>query len=223
VSFGRHFIANPDLVQLGTSLLAGLLGERLLTTVPPRLDKIFFCNSGTEANEAAIKFTRAATGRSKIVYCDHAFHGLTMGSLSLNGDAIFRDGFGPLLPDCERVPFDDLGALEQALSKRDVAAFIVEPIQGKGVNVPSDGYLPGARALCDKYGTLLVADEVQTGFGRTGKLWAIEHWGVEPDLLLMAKALSGGFVPVGAVALTRKVFNKVGGEKAAYALWGRDF
>ncbi len=199
----------PDLVQLDTSLLAGLLGEKLLGMVPPRLDKVFFSNSGTEAVEAAIKFSRAATGRARIVCCDHAFHGLTMGALSLNGDEIFREGFGPLLPGCESVPFNDLAALEAALSTRDVAAFIFEPIQGKGVYIPSNDFLAGARKLCDKYGTLLVADEIQTGLGRTGKLWAVEHWGVEPDMLLTAKALSGGFVPVGAVVLSRAIFDKV--------------
>ncbi len=199
----------PNLVQMDVSLLSGLLAERILTTTPDNLNKMFFCNSGTESVEAAIKFARYTTRRKKIVFCEHSFHGLTLGSLSLNGEQIFREGFGPLLPGCESVPFNDLTALEKALSNKDVAAFIVEPVQGKGVNVPGDNYLPEVQKLCKKYGTLFVADEVQTGLGRTGKFWAIEHWGVEPDMICMAKALSGGFIPVGAVAMTEKIMDTV--------------
>lgn len=199
----------PDLVQMDVSILAGVLAEKLVRRTPDTLTRLFFCNSGAEAVEAAIKFARYTTGRSRILYCEHAFHGLTMGALSLNGEEIFRQGFGPLLPDCEPVPFNDLEALEQALRSRETAAFIVEPIQGKGVNLPTDDYLAEAARLCRKYGALFVADEIQTGLGRTGKLWAIEHWGVEPDMLLMAKALSGGFVPVGAVAMTGKIMDRV--------------
>lgn len=198
----------PNLVQLDVSVLAGLLAERLL----PRLagmDNLFCCNSGAEAVEAAIKFARAATGRSGILYCEHGFHGLTYGSLSLNGDRIFREGFGPLLPECRAVPFNDLEALERELRKGDLAAFIVEPIQGKGVNLPSDEYLRGAAALCRQHGTLFVADEIQTGVGRTGRFLAIDHWGVEPDMVLLAKALSGGFIPIGVVATKRWIFEKV--------------
>ncbi len=199
----------PNLVQMDVSLLSGLLAERILATTPDNLSKMFFCNSGTESVEAAIKFARYTTKREKIVFCEHSFHGLTLGSLSLNGEQIFREGFGPLLPGCESVPFNDLSALEKALSQKDVAAFIVEPVQGKGVNVPDNNYLPEVQKLCKKYGTLFVADEVQTGLGRTGKFWAIEHWGVEPDMICMAKALSGGFIPVGAVAMTQKIMDTV--------------
>lgn len=198
----------PNLVQMDVSVLAGILAERLLNHAP-YMEKAFFANSGTEAVEAAIKFARSATGRTGIVHCDHAFHGLTYGPLSLNGDKIFRDGFGPLLPDCTMVPFNDLAALERALASKQVAAFIVEPIQGKGVNMPDDGYLPAALALCRKYGTLFVADEIQTGMGRTGKFLAVEHWGVEPDMVTLAKPLSGGYVPVGAVLARRWIFEKV--------------
>jgi ornithine--oxo-acid transaminase len=199
----------PDMVQMDVSLLSGLLAEELLKRCPANLTKMFFCNSGAEANEAAIKFARYTTKREKIVYCEHGFHGLTLGALSLNGEEVFREGFGPLLPGCVAVPFNDLAALENALRHKDVAAFIVEPIQGKGVNIPSDNYLPEAAKLCQKYGTLLVADEVQTGLGRTGKFWAVDHWGVQPDMILMAKALSGGFIPVGAVAMTARVMDAV--------------
>ena len=200
----------PNLAQMDVSLLAGLLGEQLLDTMPgDGLEKVFFANSGTEAVEAALKMARYATRREKIVFCDHGFHGLTYGALSLNGDDTFREGFGPLLPGCERVDFNDLSALERALSARDVAAFIVEPIQGKGVNMPNDGYLRQARQLCEAHGALFIADEIQTGLGRTGKMWAVEHWGVEPDMLLSAKALSGGQVPVGAVMSKKWIFDAV--------------
>jgi len=199
----------PNLVQMDVSLLSGLLAKDILTTCPDNLEKMFFCNSGTEAVEAALKFARYTTKRPRIVHCEHAFHGLTMGSLSLNGEEIFREGFGPLLPNCAAVPFNDLEALERELSTKDVAAFIVEPVQGKGVNVPDDNYLPEVERLCKKYGTLFIADEIQTGIGRTGKFWAIDHWGVKPDMILMAKALSGGFVPVGGVAMTTKIMDTV--------------
>ena len=199
----------PNLVQLDVSILSGLLAKEILKTTPNNIDKMFFCNSGTEAVEAAIKFARYSTKREKIVFCEHGYHGLTMGALSLNGEEIFREGFGPLLPGCSPIPFNDLEALEKALSNKDVAAFIVEPIQGKGVNVPDDNYLPEVERLCKKYGTLFVADEVQTGLGRTGKFWAIDHWNVKPDMICMAKALSGGFVPVGAVAMTHKIMDSV--------------
>ena len=123
----------PNLVQLDVSVLSGLLAQELLKTTPDNISKMFFCNSGTEAVEAAIKFARFTTKREKIVYCEHGYHGLTMGALSLNGEEIFREGFGPLIPGCSAVPFNDLAALERALSNKDVAAFIVEPIQGKGL------------------------------------------------------------------------------------------
>lgn len=198
----------PNLVQMDVSALAGILAERLLRRVP-FLDKVFFANSGAECVEAAIKFARSATGRPAIVYCSHAFHGLSYGALSLIGDRIFRDGFGPLLPECIEIEFNDLDALERALASRQVAAFIVEPIQGKGVNLPGDGYLRGAIELCRKHGTLFIADEIQTGLGRTGRFLAVEHWGIEPDMVLLAKSLSGGHVPVGAVLTRKWIFDKV--------------
>jgi len=198
----------PNLVQMDVSTLAGILAERLLALVP-HLDKVFFANSGAESVEAAIKFARSATGRPGIAYCSHAFHGLTYGALSLNDDEMFRKGFEPLLPDCVRIPFNDLVALEQALSSRRMAAFIVEPIQGKGVILPDEGYLKGAEHLCRRYDTLFITDEIQTGIGRTGKFLAGEHWGIEPDMVLLAKALSGGHVPVGAVLMRKRIYDKV--------------
>jgi ornithine--oxo-acid transaminase len=198
----------PNLVQLDVSTLAGVLAERLLKYAP-YLDKVFFANSGAETVEAAIKFARCATGRPGVVYCAHAFHGLSYGALSLTDDANFRGGFEPLLPGCTAVPFNDLAALERVLSSREVAAFIVEPIQGKGVNIPTEEFLPGAAALCKKYGTLFIADEIQTGMGRTGRFLAVEHWNVEPDMVLLAKALSGGHVPVGALLTRKYIFDKI--------------
>jgi ornithine--oxo-acid transaminase len=198
----------PNLVQMDVSTLAGVLAQRLLKRVP-YLEKAFFSNSGAEAVEAAIKFARAATGRTGIVFCDHAFHGLSYGALSLNGDAVFRTGFEPLLPDCIKIPFNDVAALEQALASKQIAAFIVEPIQGKGVHVPDDGYLRAAAELCRKHGAMFIVDEIQTGLGRTGRFLAIEHWGVEPDMVMLAKSLSGGHVPVGAVLTRKWVFEKV--------------
>jgi ornithine--oxo-acid transaminase len=198
----------PNLVQMDVSTLAGILAERLLARVP-HLDKVFFANSGAESVEAAIKFARAATRRPGIVYCEHAFHGLSCGALTLNGDDTFREDFGPLLPDCVRIPFNNLFALEKVLRPRRMAAFIVEPIQGKGVNVPDENYLKGAADLCRRYGTLFIVDEIQTGLGRTGRFLAIEHWDVEPDMVLLAKSLSGGHVPIGAVLMRKHHFEKV--------------
>jgi ornithine--oxo-acid transaminase len=198
----------PNLVQMDVPALAGVLAERLLAKAP-YFDKVFFANSGTETVEAAIKFARAATKRSKILSCEHAFHGLTFGSLSLNGDEIFKKGFEPLLGDCAAVPFNDLTALETALRRRDVAAFIVEPIQGKGVHLPAPDYLQSAADLCRQYGTLFIADEIQCGLGRTGRFFAVEHWGVQPDMILLAKALSGGHVPVGALLTRKDIFDRL--------------
>ena len=199
----------PGKVQLGVSPLPGLLASALLERTPSSLGRVLFTNSGTEATEAALKLGRAATGRTKVVSCEHGFHGLTLGSLSAAGDAAFRERFGPLLPGFSRVPFDDLPALEAALRGEDVALFIVEPVQGHGPYFPSDGYLQGAQELCRRYGTLFCVDEVQTGFGRTGWMFALEHWGLEPDLLAVAKSLSGGYVPVGALLMSTAVYDAV--------------
>jgi ornithine--oxo-acid transaminase len=198
----------PNLVQLDVSVLAGILAERLLAQVP-YLEKVFFANSGAEAVEAAIKFSRAATGRQGIIACEHGYHGLTYGALSVTRDPVYRTGFEPFLPDCIAIPFNDLAALERALSARNFATFIVEPIQGKGVNMPGPDYLRAAADLCRRHGTLFVADEIQTGLGRTGRFLAVEHWNVEPDMVLLSKSLSGGHVPVSAVLTRKWVFDKV--------------
>ncbi|MFL5031549.1 MAG: aspartate aminotransferase family protein [Xanthobacteraceae bacterium] len=198
----------PNLVHMDASPLAGVLAERLLKLVP-YLDKVYFCNSGTEAVETALKFARCATGRAGVAYCSHAFHGLTYGALSIIGDETFRTGFAPFLTDCVEVPFNDIAALERALATRQIAGFIVEPIQGKGVHVADVPYLKGAQELCRKYGSVFIADEIQTGLGRTGRFLAVEHSGVEPDVVLLSKSLSGGCVPIGAVLTRKWIFDKV--------------
>jgi len=198
-----------NLPQLGVTLLSGVLAEQLLGRAPKSVAAMIPANTGTEAVEAAIKVARAATGRPRVLYAEHAFHGLTLGSLSLNGNAEFRDGFGPLLAGCDPVGFGDLDALEQELAHGDVAAFVVEPVQGKGVNLPPAGYLAGAQRLCRGAGTLFVCDEVQTGVGRTGRFLALEHSELEPDMICLAKALSGGLVPIGAVLVSRRAFERV--------------
>ncbi len=197
----------PGWPQLGVTSLAGALGRELVARAPAPLDAVLFTNSGTESVEAAIKLARAAQGRPRILYCDRGFHGLSLGALSVNGNQEFRERFGPFLPDCDPVPFGDLSALERELKQGDVAAFIVEPIQGKGVFIPSEDYLPGAQSLCHRAGALLIVDEVQTGLGRTGRFFALEHWGVKPDMVTIAKALSGGYVPAGALLASRHVFD----------------
>jgi ornithine--oxo-acid transaminase len=199
----------PNLVAMGVASLSGLLARELIQLAPGQLDMVFFTNSGTEGVETAIKYARAATGKSRIIHCKRSFHGLSLGSLSVNGNDEFKEGFGPMLEPVTAVPFNDLAALERELARGDVAGFIVEPIQGKGVFVPSDGYLPEAAALCRKHKAIFIADEVQTGLGRTGKMFACEHWGVEPDILIVAKALSGGYMPVGAVLSKRWIHEKV--------------
>ena len=207
---GELLAANTaNLPQLGVTLLNGVLAEQLLARAPGSVAAMVPANSGTEAVEAAMKIARAATGRPRLLSADHAFHGLTLGSLSLNGNEEFRAGFGPLLPGCDQVPLGDLDALERELARGDVAALLFEPVQGKGVNLPPDGYLAGAQQLCRQAGTLFVCDEVQTGLGRTGRFLALEHWGLEPDMICLSKALSGGFVPIGAVLVSRAAFNKV--------------
>ncbi|HEX7993168.1 MAG TPA: aspartate aminotransferase family protein [Streptosporangiaceae bacterium] len=196
-----------SMVQFDCALLPGLLAEQLLAKAPG-LERVYFCNSGTEAVEAALKFARYATGRPRILYGDHAFHGLTTGALSVNGAEEFRKGFDPLLTDtC--VPFGDLDALEAELRKGGVAALIVEPIQGKGVAIAPSGYLAGASKLLRENGAVLICDEVQTGMGRTGKFFAYQHDGVDPDIVTVAKTLSGGFVPVGATMAKGWIFDKV--------------
>jgi ornithine--oxo-acid transaminase len=200
-----------DGVQIHYSPLSGMLAEELTKRLPGELDAVFFASTGAEAVDSAMKFARAATGRPRLLSCDSAFHGVTLGPLSMVGDDFFKEGFGPLLPGCARVPFGNLDRLEQELRGKDVAAFFVEPIQGREVTLPPAGYLRAAQELCRRYGTLFVADEIQTGLGRTGKWFALEHWDLEPDFVLVGKALSGGYMPVAAMITTRATFQRAVG------------
>jgi acetylornithine/succinyldiaminopimelate/putrescine aminotransferase len=172
------------------------------------MERVFFCNSGTEAVESALKFARHSTGKGRIIYAVHGFHGLTAGSLSVNGADEFRRGFGPMLPGA-MVPLGDLTALSAELKRGDVAAMIIEPVQGHGVQMAPPGFLAQAAALLHAHGALLICDEVQAGFGRTGKFFSYQHEDVTPDIITVAKALSGGYVPVGAMLTTDKIFSSV--------------
>src|ERR1700733_979346 len=196
-----------DWTQFDCSPLPGLLAERLLAKAPG-LERGFFCNRRTEAVGAALQVATDAHGHGRGLYCDHAFHGLTTGSLSVNGSAEFRRGFDPLLPDAP-IPLGDLDALAAELRRGDVAALLIEPIQGKGVHMPPDGFLTAAADLLHSHGALLICDEVQSGFGRTGRFFAYQHEEVVPDIVTVAKALSGGFVPVGAMLAKGWIFEKV--------------
>lgn len=190
--------------------LAGQLAEELCTRSGDQLRKAFFCSSGSEGVETVIKFSRAHTGRSGLLYAKGAFHGLTCGALSLMGDPFWREGFGPLLPGAEEISFGDLPALEKKLATRHCAALILEPVQAEaGIQIPTREYLAAAQALCRKHRTLFVLDEVQTGLGRTGKFLAAHHFGVQPDMVVLAKALSGGLVPSAAVLMTDAVYGSV--------------
>jgi ornithine--oxo-acid transaminase len=202
-------LERPGSVQLGVDALPALLAEELLRRVPARLERALFTSSGAEAVEAALKLGRAATGRPRVLSAEHGFHGLTLGALSANANPEFSGRFGPLLPGFDHVAWNDLEALERELAREDVALFIVEPVQGKGVNLPGAGYLEGAQELCRRYGTLFCVDEVQTGLGRTGRMLALEHWSLEPDLVTLAKSLSGGYVPVGALLMSAQVYDGV--------------
>jgi ornithine--oxo-acid transaminase len=200
-----------DGVQIQYSPLAGMLAEAITARLPRSLDAVFFGSTGAEMVDSAMKFARAATGRKEIVSTIGGYHGVTYGPLSIVGEDFFKEGFGPLLPGCRRVPHGDLDALEKVLKRRRAAAFIVEPIQGVGVNPPPPGYLEGVQELCRRYGTLFVLDEVQTGLARTGRWFALEHWNLEPDIVTLAKALSGGFMPTGAMITRREIFQKAVG------------
>lgn len=203
----------PAMLQSHVPELAGELGAELCTRAGASLTKAFFASSGSEGVEAAIKFARATTGRNGLVAAKDAFHGLTCGALSLMEGSFWSEGFGPLLSDTYQVPFNDLEALEAVLKTKKIAAFLVEPIQAEaGICVPENNYLLQAQKLCQRYGTLFVLDEVQTGMFRTGPFLAFQHWNLAPDMVILAKALSGGLIPVGAVLMTDEVYDAVYGS-----------
>ena len=202
--------SGPTMLQSHVPALAGQLAERLCRLAGGALKKVYFGSSGSEGVEAAIKFARATTGRPRIVYANNSFHGLTAGALSLMSDAFWREGFGPLLQDTTGVPFGDIAALEKALASRGCAAFIVEPVQAEaGIRMPPKAYLQAAEQLCRAHGTLYVLDEVQTGMYRTGTFLASHQYEVLPDMVVLAKALSGGLMPVSAVLMTDKIYRSV--------------
>jgi len=200
---------DPWKTSMSVTGMPGLLAEKLIEK-NPHLDKVFFTNSGTEGVETALKFARASTGRETIIYCDKAFHGLTYGSLSVNGSDQFKDGFQSLLPGPVKIPLNDVSELRNAFAAHNVAGVIVEPIQGKGVYPANESYLLEIQKLCRENGSVFICDEIQTGMGRTGKLFAYQHVdGLEPDMVLISKSLSGGMVPVGAVVMREKIYKKV--------------
>jgi ornithine--oxo-acid transaminase len=202
--------SGPVMLQSNVAELAGELAARLCKLAGGGLTKVFFASSGSEGVETAIKFARAHTGRVALLSCDGAFHGLTCGALSLMNGDYWRKGFGPLLPDTAFVPFGNLPALEKELSSKRYAAFFIEPIQAEGgIRVPDQNYLKQVQELCRRYGTLLVADEVQTGMFRTGRFLASHHFGITPDIVVLAKALSGGLVPVSAVLMSDEIHGSV--------------
>lgn len=200
----------PAMLQSHVPELAGELAAELCRLSGGQLEKVYFCSSGSEGVETVIKFARLFTKRTGLLYCTGAFHGLTCGALSLMADSTWAQGFAPLLPGVESVPFANLAELEIKLATKKIAAFVVEPIQSEaGVRVPPDDYLRAAQTLCRKYGTLFVLDEVQTGLYRTGPFLAAHHWDLDPDMVVLAKALSGGLVPSGAVLMSDEIYESV--------------
>jgi ornithine--oxo-acid transaminase len=200
----------PAMLQSHVSDLAGELAERLCNLAGGRLTKAFFASSGSEGIETVIKFARAHTRRTGILYAAGGFHGLTCSALSLMSNPFWKGGFGPFLPNTEAVSFGNTDMLEQKLATKSFAAFVLEPIQAEsGVLVPPPAYLPKAQALCRRYGTLLVLDEVQTGLYRTGGFLAAHHFKVQPDMIVLAKALSGGLVPCSAVLMSDAIYHSV--------------
>ena len=198
------------MVQSHAPDLAGELAFALCAHAGGGLRKVFFCSSGSEGIEAVIKFARAHTGRAGLLYASGAFHGLTCGALSLMGDGVWKNGFTPLLPGTAEVAFGDLIGLEEKLRARTIAALVLEPIQSEaGIRMPDAAYLGTAQALCHEYGTLLVLDEVQTGLCRTGSFLAAHRYGVQPDMVVLAKALSGGLIPSAAVLMTDAIYGSV--------------
>jgi ornithine--oxo-acid transaminase len=200
----------PAMLQSHVPDLAGELARRLCALAGGKVRKVFFACSGSEGIESAIKFSRAATRRNGLLYAAGAFHGLTCGALSLMGSNFWRGKFGPMLTGTAEIPFNDISALRKQLSTRQFAAFIVEPLQSEaGVHLPDRDYLADAQKLCAKYGTLFVLDEVQTGMFRTGRFLAAHHFGAQPDMIVMAKALSGGLIPCSALLMSDAVYEAV--------------
>lgn len=203
----------PGFCPSAINPFAAALAEELVSLSPAGLEIVFFTNSGTESTEASLKLARASTGRAGLLHCSGSFHGKTLGALSVTAKPELQRLFGPLIPEARAVPYGDIEALETELRTRRYAALIVEPVQGEaGVYVPPMGYLRQAQELCRQNGTLLVVDEVQTGFGRTGALFACEHDDVQPDVMTLAKSLGGGMLPIGAMLARRDVWERAYGS-----------
>ena len=198
-----------NLSQTDTPKYAALLAKELIKLSPEKISKVFFCNSGSEAVETAIKFAVASSGKGEIIYSRDAFHGLTLGSLSVNGIDYFTEKFQKFIKKNTMVPFGEIKVLDEVLRKKEAAAFIIEPIQGYGINTSESNYFTEAQRLCKKYNTLFILDEVMTGLGRTGKFFALEHYSLEPDMIIVSKTLSGGFIPVGAVLMSDDIYKSV--------------
>lgn len=198
----------PNLIQASLNPAAAALAHNLAQVTPGELSRMFFSNSGAEAVEGALKLARASSGKEKIIYCHNSFHGKSFGALSVTGREKYQKPFHPLLPKTEAIPYGDPQALEKALQAKDVAAFIVEPIQGEGgIIVPPPNYLKEIREICTRFEALLILDEIQTGLGRTGKLFVCEDE-IVPDILLLAKSLGGGIMPIGAYITTPKIWDR---------------
>ena len=209
----------PTVLLMGFSPLAGALAEALAAILPGELSVACFGSGGAEAVELALKTARAATGRTRFVSCENAYHGLSFGAMSVSGSTRYRALFGPLVEHCETVPFGDLATLQEQLADDDVAAFIVEPLQGEGGAVaPPQGYLKSAAEVCRAHGTLLIADEIQTGFGRTGRLFAMEHDGAVPDMVLLSKSLGAGVVPISVCCTTEEIWDRAFGRRDRFDL-----
>lgn len=209
----------PSILQVAPGYCAAMLAEKLCSILPGDLQKVFFCNSGTEAVEGALKLARVYTGRNKYVSTKNSFHGKSYGALSVTGREKYQAKFKPLLPEVDFIEYNSVEGLEEILKNADVAAMIIEPIQGEGgVIVANDGYLQKCLEICHKYGTLLIVDEVQTGFGRTGKMFAVEHWNIVPDIITCAKSLGGGLVPIGAYVTTKDIWQQAYGNQSNYLL-----
>ena len=209
----------PGFVQSAVNPYQGALAADLAALAPSGLEMVFFCNSGTESVEAALKLARITTGRERMLSCEGAYHGKSLGALSVSGTAEYRRPFGQLLAGCDTIPRGDAELLERELATCRFAAFIIEPLQAEGGMYPlPEGFLRRAAELCRKTGTLLIVDEVQTGLGRTGALFACEHEGVEPDVLCLAKSLGGGLMPIGAMLTRRDLWMRAYGTVQTFAL-----
>lgn len=202
----------PNLCVVNASVLGGLLAEQLLELAGPHLTKVIYANSGTEATDVCVRFARVATGRRRYLYLDGAFHGRSYAAISMCGFEALRERQEPLMPTCTPIPPNDINMLRRELSRGDVAAFIFEPVQGMTTTVLDDGYLREARTLCEEYGTMMIADEVQTGLGRTGTWFGCQGAGVRADMVTISKTLSGGAVPISAVMMTEEVYEAVYGK-----------